>query len=170
MKIKIKTENGYLPEKYSKYAEEQYKYKNNPIVSFPIIFEEIPDGTKSLALTLIDFDAVPVCGFPWIHWIACDIPSNITELPENISVQNTLNIIQGKNSFSSNFVGEIDKQITCRYVGPTPPDKDHKYTLDVYALDCNTIHLDNEFYLNELYNKIQNHVLAKTSEIVIAKS
>lgn len=169
MKIKIETENGYLQKKYSKYAEEQYRYKDNPIVSFPVTFEEVPEGTKSFALTLIDFDAVPVCGFPWIHWIACDIPSDISVLPENISAHNTLNIIQGKNSFASNFVGETDTQLTCRYVGPTPPDRDHKYTLEVYALDCSTVHLEEGFYLNELYQKIENHILAKAAEIVIAQ-
>lgn len=51
MKIKIETENGYLPKKYSKYAREEYKYKDNPIVSFPIILEDIPENTKSFALT-----------------------------------------------------------------------------------------------------------------------
>ncbi|WP_310603168.1 YbhB/YbcL family Raf kinase inhibitor-like protein [Anaerosporobacter sp.] len=169
MKIKIKTENGYLPQRYSKYAEEPYKFKGNPIVSFPINFEEVPNGTKSFALTVIDYDAVPVCGFPWIHWIACDIPANISNLPENVSVNNTLGIIQGKNSFSSNFVGETDTKITCHYTGPTPPDKDHKYTVKVYALDCETLNLNNGFYLNELYDKVENHIVAVTSEQVIAR-
>lgn len=169
MKIKIETENGYLPKKYSKYAREEYKYKDNPIVSFPIILEDIPENTKSFALTVIDFDAVPICGFPWIHWIACDIPGNIIELPENVSVQNTLNIIQGKNSFSSGFVSETDPKLTCHYVGPTPPDKDHKYTVDVYAIDCETLQLNNGFYLNDLYDKMENHILCKASTIATAQ-
>ena len=103
MKIKVETENGYLPKKYSKYAEEEDKYKGYPKISFPITFEEIPSGTKSFALTLIDFDAVGVCGFPWIHWIACDISGEIGKLPENISADNTLNIVQGKNR-SANYI------------------------------------------------------------------
>lgn len=169
MKIRIELENGYLPKKYSKYAEEEYKYKDNPIVSFPVIFEDIPANTKSFALTVIDFDAVPVCGFPWIHWIVCDIPGNITELPENISIHNTFDIMQGKNSFASDFLGETDPELVCHYVGPTPPDKDHKYTVDVYALDCDTLHLDNGFYLNDLYDKMEKHILCKASTIIIAQ-
>lgn len=163
MKIKVETENGYLPKKYSKHAEEKDKYKGNPKISFPITFEEVPSGTKSFALTLIDFDAVGVCGFPWIHWIACDISSEIGELPENISADNTLNIVQGKNSFASDFVGETDPQIIYGYVGPTPPDKDHKYTLDIYALDCTSLSLAAGFSLNELFDKMENHILAKNT-------
>lgn len=169
MKIKIETEHGFLPKKYSKYADEQHKYKSMPIVSFPIILEEVPKGTKSFALTVIDFDAVSVCGFAWIHWLACDIPATITVIPENVSANNTLGIVQGKNSFSSIFVGEKDQQIICRYAGPTPPDRDHKYTVDVYALDCDTLRLSEGFYLNELYTKMENHILAKTSKAVLAK-
>lgn len=169
MKNKVETENGYLPEKYSKYAAEKHQYKGNPKVSFPITFEDIPSGTKSFALTLIDFDAVGVCGFPWIHWIACDISGEISELPENISMDNTLNIIQGKNSFASDFVGETDPQIIYGYVGPTPPDKDHKYTLDIYALDCPTLSLDAGFSLNELYDKMESHILAKNTLVLIGQ-
>ena len=169
MRIKIETEHGYLPKKYSKYADERYKFKDNPIVSFPITLEEVTNGTKSFALTVIDFDAIPVCGFPWIHWLVCDIPGTTTDIPENVSANNTLNIVQGKNSFSSNFVGGNDPQIICRYVGPTPPDKDHKYTVDVYALDCDTLYLSDGFYLNELYDRMENHILAKASKAIIAK-
>lgn len=169
MRVKVETEQGYLPEKYSKHAAERCKFKGWPIVSFPISLEEVPVGTKSFALTVIDFDAVPVCGFPWIHWVACDIPGTIRNIPENASVNNALNIVQGKNSFASKFVDENDPQIICHYVGPAPPDKDHKYTIDIYALDCETLHLSNGFYLNELYDKTEKHILAKATKTVMSK-
>lgn len=169
MKILINKENGYLPRKYSKHAEDIYKLKDIPVISFPITFKEKPAGTKSFAISMIDYDAVSVCGFPWIHWVVCNIPGNISELPENASVNNILKITQGKNSFSSHLIAEIDSNITCHYAGPTPPDKDHKYTIDVYALDCEVIDLKDGFYLNELYEKIENHILAKTSEIVVGQ-
>ncbi len=170
MRNKVEMENGYLLQKYSKYAEERYKYKGNPKVSFPITFEDVPSGTKSFAITLIDYDAVGVCGFPWIHWGACDIPGDTKELPENISMNNILNIVQGRNSFSSDFVGETDPKIIYGYVGPTPPDKDHKYILDIYALDCSSLDLETGFSLNELYDKIENHILEKNSIVLKAKS
>lgn len=170
MKNKVEMENGYLLPKYSKYAEEKYKYKGNPKVSFPITFEDVPDGTKSFAITLIDFDAVGVCGFPWIHWVACDIPGEIKELPENVSMDNSLNIVQGKNSFASNFIGETDPQIIYGYVGPTPPDKEHKYILEIYALDCFSLYLETGFCLNELYEKMENHILEKNTIVLKGKS
>lgn len=169
MKIKVETENGYLLQKYSKHAAEEYMYKGNPKVSFPITFEEVPDGTKSFAITLIDYDAVGVCGFPWIHWIACDIPADVKELPENISMNNTLKIVQGKNSFSSDFVGETDPKIIYGYVGPTPPDKDHKYILEVYALDCDSLPLSTGFLLNDLYDEMENHILEKNTLVLKGK-
>ncbi|PRX29914.1 hypothetical protein BX659_108127 [Orenia metallireducens] len=158
MKLKVLREDNYLPDKYSKYAKEEYKYKENPSVSFPIKFIDKPEGTKTLALTLIDYDSIPVCGFAWIHWSACNIPGNIDYLPENISVGNSLNLVQGKNSFASPFVGEKDTNIIERYTGPTPPDKDHKYTLTVYALDC-SLKLTDGYFLNEFRDKIKNHIL-----------
>ena len=36
---------------------------NNPIKSFPFNVVDLPPGTQYIAWTLIDYDAVPVCGF-----------------------------------------------------------------------------------------------------------
>lgn len=76
-------------------------------------------------------------GLTWIHWLACNIQATINTIPESISIDNSLNIVQGQNSFASPFVGETDYNIITRYMGSTPPDKDHEYTLKVYALDKN---------------------------------
>ena len=35
MKLTINTVAHYLPEKYSKYAEDTYRYKDQPVLSFP---------------------------------------------------------------------------------------------------------------------------------------
>lgn len=158
MKINVKTENGYLPAKYSKFADQKYQYKGNPCISFPIEFNDISDKVRSIAITLLDHDAIPVCGFTWIHWLACNIPCEINLLPENISTNNTLNIIQGKNSFASVYVGETDPNIINRYVGPTPPDKDHEYTLTVYGLDIK-LNLKEGYLMNDFYKAIENHIV-----------
>lgn len=168
MKIHVTKENGYLPKKYSKYAEDTYLYNGNPIVSFPIELSEIPKQTKAYALTLIDFDAVPVCGFPWIHWIACNIPSVSEKIPENISTDHTPDMVQGKNSFASPFVGETDPAVIHRYAGPTPPDRDHTYQLRVYALDTK-LDLQEGFYLNELYEKMKYHIIDEACEYIPAQ-
>ena len=169
MKIKVTTENGYLPTKYSKFAEEKYQYKGNPNISFPIEFIDISKKVKSIAITFLDHDAIPACGFTWIHWLACNIPSTINILPENISVNNSLNIVHGQNSFASIFVGETDSKITNRYTGPTPPDKDHEYTLKVYGLD-KKLDLKDGYFMNDFYKAIQGHVIGSDELKILAHS
>ncbi|MFN2744340.1 MULTISPECIES: YbhB/YbcL family Raf kinase inhibitor-like protein [unclassified Bacillus (in: firmicutes)] len=149
----------YLHDKYSKYAKDEFRRKGHPFVSFPIGFEHLPKGAKTIALTLIDHDAIPVCGFSWIHWTAANIPADIRELPEHASEERQDLMIQGQNSFASELGGSRDPKIIHQYCGPTPPDKDHFYTLTVYALDAE-LELERGFYLNDLYRKIKGHILA----------
>ena len=40
----------------------------------------------------------------------------------------------------------------------TPPDKSHTYELHIFALD-EMLDLKNGFYLNELYEKMEGHIL-----------
>ena len=42
----------------------------------------------------------------------------------------------------------------------TPPDQPHTYELHVFALDC-LLDLKTGFYLNELYRKMEEHILAQ---------
>ncbi|MBW9173449.1 YbhB/YbcL family Raf kinase inhibitor-like protein [Clostridium estertheticum] len=169
MKINVTTENGYLPAKYSKFAEEKYQYKGSPCISFPIYFIDISGKVKSIAITFLDYDAIPLCGFTWIHWLVCNIPANIDCLPENISVDNSLNVVQGQNSFASPYVGETDSNITNRYAGPTPPDKEHEYTLKVYGLD-KKLDLKQGYFMNDFYKAINGHVVESDELKILAHS
>ncbi len=73
MKISVPlTKDGYLLDKYSKYST--IKRAGQPVVSFPIKVTDVPEGTAYLALSLIDYDAVPRTGFPFIHWLATNLP------------------------------------------------------------------------------------------------
>jgi Raf kinase inhibitor-like YbhB/YbcL family protein len=153
--------NGYLNDKYDKHAPSELQRNGVPFVSFPIEFSDLPQGTGSLALTLIDYDAVPVCGFPWIHWLAANITPTIGTLPENASDNHFDPFIQGSNSWNSLIAAITDTKITQQYGGPTPPDKDHDYTLVVYALD-QKLALKDGYYLNEFYKLAKHHVLAQT--------
>ena len=168
MKISVPNNNGVLEDKYSKHAAAEYTCNGSPILSFPVSFEDISKGTESLALVFVDFDSIPVCGFAWIHWLAANIPADTAVLPENASAENALNMVQGANSCISRFVGETDKNVVYRYVGPTPPDQDHKYTLTAYALDCK-LDLKEGYFLNEFLDKIKGHVLGKASAELIGR-
>jgi len=170
MKIVTNFENGYMPDKYSKYTDETGKYKNQPMVSFPFSITEIPENVKYFAFSLIDHDAIPVCGFSWIHWLVANVPASMTEIPENYSRNDELVKIQGTNSFASSLAGgETDKKIINRYIGPEPPDKDHDYTLTVYAVS-DKLNLEEGFTYNQLHKEIQRKLISQASIDIKART
>lgn len=144
---------GRIQEKYGKHGS-QFSKDGVPTYSLPISIQDAPENTKSFALVLEDKDAIPVCGFSWIHWTAANITR--AELKENES--QCADFPQGTTSFSSAVQG-LDRFETACYGGMTPPDAPHTYELHVYALDC-LLNLKQGFYANELYWQMQGHVLA----------
>ncbi|MDR0899923.1 MAG: YbhB/YbcL family Raf kinase inhibitor-like protein [Lactobacillaceae bacterium] len=151
MKITVpRDENGLLPDQFGKFAQ------GGPenAVSFPIEVKGIPAGTQSLAITLIDYDAVPVSGFPWIHWLAANLP--LGNIPENLDHSNVV-YSKGTNSLYSVYKSD-NPELTRKYVGPRPPDKIHYYELTVFAVDTK-LDLQDGFFLNEFRNQINNHIL-----------
>lgn len=158
MKIEVPLKRGFLPDKYGAKAAPEFQLDDHPIVSFPLVIEDTPLNTQTYALTLVDFDAIPVCGFAWIHWTAANIPVELNHLPENAS-RELHNFVQGKNSAAGALVNG-PTEISQGYIGPKPPEGVHNYTLSVYALDT-ALPLDNGFWMNELLDVMQDHVLAK---------
>lgn len=148
---------GYIKEKYGNHGNQNLN--GMPSLSIPLKWNNAPKNTKSYALVMEDFDAIPVTGFSWIHWVSI-IPSNITELKENASLENK-DIIQGVNSWVSTM-GGLNKSDASHFGGPAPPDKDHTYTITLYALDKN-LNLEPGFYLNELYKEMEEHILDKAT-------
>ena len=167
MKINVELTEGFLPEKYAKHTAAEFMRKGSPVVSFPIQFEELPDSTKAIALTFVDYDSIPVCGFAWIHWTAV-IPHKISALPEDASRKAIFGMIQGVNSLASNFIGERDPEVTMRYSGPTPPDKNHDYTLTAYSLDF-VPNLSEGFFMNELLKTVKGHIIEETEIVLPAR-
>lgn len=159
MEIKVKLENGLLPDKYGKYSD--VKIGGEPCVSMPISIENVPAGAKTLAVTFVDFDSKPLCGFAWTHWLAANIPADISEIPEDASQAEAFGMVQGATHFS----GELH----CRYGGPMPPDKTHNYTLTLFALDC-ALELAEGFSLDELNRKMSGHILEKAEAILPSRS
>lgn len=127
-----------------------------PMYSLPLKIKDAPKKTKSYAIFLEDKDAIPVSGgFSWIHWVAANITEK--EIPENAS-RTLKNIVQGLNSWISIQGGQKPKESCMYYGGMTPPDKAHIYEIHVYALDC-MVDLENGFYANELFRKMDGHIL-----------
>jgi len=159
MRIVVPTEeNGFLADEFSKYATGDDVYGGQPVKSFPIKLHKIPKKTQPLALTLIDFDAVPVSGFPWIHWVAANFPGSTREIPMDVSRTNAIPHVHGRNSNAGSLVGNTDPQVFQNYTGPFPPDRDHDYSLTIYALNTK-LDLADGFWLNDLLHQINGHVL-----------
>ena len=88
-------------------------------ISPPLEISNLPGGTISLAIILDDPDAP---GVTFLHWIAWNISSDISTIPED-SIP--AGIIQGQNDFMLN-----------QYSGPCPPfGESHRYYFRIYALD-----------------------------------
>lgn len=164
MKINVALKNGFIPDEYSKFATT--KISEQPVVSFPIQLEILPQDTKALAISLIDYDAVLRTGFPFIHWLADDIPVT-NEIPADFS--RNFEGPQGKNSWYSRFYSLNNDYVINHYAGPVPPDKPHDYTLTVYALS-NLTGLANGFFYNEFLDTINNKILAQQAIKLRAKN
>jgi len=97
----------FLPDKYTCKGEN---------VNPPITIENIPAGTKSLALVIEDPDSADGIFDHWVIW-------NIH--PMEMILENTVPGTEGKNSFGKT-----------RYYGPCPPaGMAHRYFFKMYALD-----------------------------------
>ncbi|CAH1855546.1 YbhB/YbcL family Raf kinase inhibitor-like protein [Convivina intestini] len=172
MKINVPLEKGYLADQYAKYAPATQKIDGYPSQSFPIEITNLPVDTRFLAWTLVDFDSIPVMGFTYIHWIAANYPVLGSEalIPANLA-QEGENFTRGQNSLYSQYVDVDNPQIINNYIGPMPPDKDHNYTLTVYALK-QALPLPDGFFLNELRQATHNQpvVLEKMSIDILARS
>lgn len=149
--------DGIIMDVYGK-GGGQFNEANIPTYSLPIRIEDAPKGTLSYALILEDKDAVPVCGFSWIHWLAANITK--TELEENESISKK-EFIQGINSWNG-AISKVDKELSTGYGGMTPPDAPHVYELHIFALDTK-LDLQEGFYMNELYKAMEGHILEKAT-------
>jgi len=108
----------------------------------------VPDGTKSLALTMYDMDAPTGSGF-W-HWMVFNMPPVTTSLPAGAGDP-------AKKLAPSGSVQSRNDAGISGYFGPCPPqgDKPHHYLVTLFALKTDKISLDESaagaltgFYLN----------------------
>ncbi|MFD1900948.1 YbhB/YbcL family Raf kinase inhibitor-like protein [Enterococcus termitis] len=147
--------DGVWQDKYGKRGH-QFNKNDIPNYSIPFKIEHAPKGTKTYAVILEDKDAYAVTnGISWIHWLAANITKN--ELLENESKSAT-DFVQGANSWMTIEGGKQSRELSSFYGGMAPPDKLHTYELHVFALDT-ALDLENGFTLNDLYWKMESHIL-----------
>ncbi|TSC61043.1 MAG: PEBP family protein [Parcubacteria group bacterium Gr01-1014_48] len=134
--------NGLISEKYTCDGEN---------VRPEFTFTGIPNGTVSLAFIMDDPDipenvkksrSIDV----FVHWVVFDIP------PGNagISAPRSLPGIEGANSAGENG-----------YIGPCPPDREHRYFFKLYALDA-ILGLSPGASKIDVERAMEGHVIAQT--------
>ena len=156
-------EQGIFPAKYS------MDNPNKVGVSPPLNWSDVPQGTKSFALTLVDPDVpleeewfpfpIKVGDLPgdlFIHWMAYNIPASVMSLSEGASPGG--NLPAGAKELINNMA-------TLGYLGmgPPPGHKAHKYTFTLYALSVDTLELSPEASYMDFINALKGKVLATAS-------
>jgi Raf kinase inhibitor-like YbhB/YbcL family protein len=133
------TEGAMIPAKYSCDGQD---------ISPPLAWTALPDGAKSLALICDDPDA-PIG--TWVHWVAFNLPSDTTGLPEGVPAEKTPKTggVQGTNS--GRRIG---------YGGPCPPSGTHRYFFKLYALD-NSLSLASNATAKDVQAAMKGHILAE---------
>jgi len=88
-------------------------------------FEGIIDNAKSITIIMED-DILPF--FKITHWLLWNIPADINEIPENLTIDN-LKILSDKVCIGANFFGRNS------YLGPNPLSGTHKYIIRIFVLN-----------------------------------
>ena len=154
---------GFLPDKFGKFcAPADRDGERLCRRSFPLSLTGLPQGTQAVAWVLLDWDSVPVCGFPWIHWcgvLSVAAAAAEVSVPEDASRRGVEGLREGHSSLR-----HADGSFGVGYVGPCPPDKTHAYTLHAVALDAAPeLPEGRAFWANELVGACKGHVLAEAA-------
>lgn len=139
--------NAALAPKFSEYVDG---------IAPALAWNAVPNAV-SYVLIMEDPDAKPIT--PFVHWLAWNIPADVTQLPEGVQEQPRLTmpegVLQGRNTRGSTG-----------YYGPHPPvgDPPHHYHFQVFALDTK-LNAPPGADRTALLQAMRGHVIAK-GEIV----
>jgi len=110
-------------------------------ISPELTIEKIPEEARSLVLIMDDPDAP---GGTFDHWVAYDIPVEMTTIAEGASPGTA-----GTNGFGKSGYG-----------GPCPPSGTHRYKFRVYALG-DRLGLPEGLGKSDVERVMEGHVLAR---------
>ena len=121
-------------------------------ISVPVTWKNVPAGTKSFALSMVDPHPVAQ---NWVHWLVINIPKEVAVIEEGASRKKMpLGSMELKNSF-----GDIG------YGGPQPPKGtgDHPYVVTVYALNVEKLELGTSPSLSAFKKATEGKVIESAS-------
>ncbi len=112
-------------------------------ISPQLSWKNVPDETKSFALSVTDPDCP---GKTWIHWLVYDLSKEIRKIERG-------SLPEGAKEVENDFGKKP-------YGGPCPPSGTHRYFFTLYALD--TEHLEGINKRNFL-DKVEKHTIQKAA-------
>ncbi len=121
-------------------------------ISIPLAWKDVPAGTKSFCLSIVDPHPVAQ---NWVHWLVINIPAQVTSIEEGASKKKMpKGSVELKNSF-----GEIG------YGGPQPPKGtgDHVYVVTLYALSVAKLELGTTTSLSSFKKAIEDKVIGSAT-------
>lgn len=130
---------GSIPRKYSCQGED---------INPPLEITGVPKEAKTLALIMDDPD-VPEWvrkDRMWVHWVVYNINPSLKKIEENAKPFGTL----GKNTAGQK-----------QYMGPCPPDREHRYFFKLYALDT-MLELREGATKEELLKAMEGHIIGES--------
>eukprot|EP00898_Chlorokybus_atmophyticus_P006151 jgi/Chlat1/6537/Chrsp45S06015 len=127
-----------------------------------LVWDNIPEGTESLALIVDDPDApdpqdpAPV---PFVHWVICNIPPSCKGLKQGASSNSSETHLpegaaEGRNDFK-----------VYHYRGPSPPVGEHNYRFRLFALDVPQLDVGHKFDAPKVEDAMEGHILAQAELI-----
>ena len=109
----------------------------------PLAFEDVPPNAKALALIVDDPDAP---GGTFDHWLVWNIAPDVRSIEEGRAPKG----VAGKNSARKTS-----------WMGPCPPDREHRYFFKLFALDAQ-IELSEGATKPQLENAMKGHVIEQS--------
>jgi hypothetical protein len=121
-------------------------------ISIPLTWKNIPQGTKSFALSIVDPHPVAQ---NWVHWLVINIPAHVSSIEEGASQKKMAK-------------GSVELQNSWRnigYGGPEPPKGtgDHPYVVTLYALNAEKLVLGANSSLSAFKKAIEGKVIGSAS-------
>ena len=121
-------------------------------ISIPLTWRNSPQGTKSVALSIVDPHPVAQ---NWVHWLVINIPAQVSSIEEGAS----------KKKMPK---GSVELQNSWRdigYGGPEPPKGtgDHPYVVTLYALNAEKLDLGANTSLSAFKKAIEGKVIGSAS-------
>ena len=118
----------------------------------PLIWSNVPAGTRSFALIAVDPD-IPspnVHLVEFVHWVLYDLPAEARSLPAQVSLHELAQwgALMGRNGYGQRH-----------YVAPCPVSGAHRYVYRLYALDVQELDLGGDGKADVL-QAMEGHVLA----------